>query len=242
MDIAEIAAALSANAILVVFINVLLQQVGLPVPALPTLIIAGSLATSRGNLAQLVAAAMVATMIADALWYAAGRLYGDRVLFGLCKLSLNPRSCIEMAKSLFLRWGTWPLVAAKFVPGLSTVGPPVAGALRLSFIRFMTAATVGAVLWGGGGLLAGWLWRSRVLSLVEILEANRPLTIVLMMLCLMLLLSWALWRRRRSRVSAAMPAEVGQKFDPAAGSVVSDLDSCVMKEPGKSPAPANPTE
>jgi membrane protein DedA with SNARE-associated domain len=238
MNVADIAAALHANAILVVFINVLLQQAGFPVPALPTLLIAGSLAGSRGNLAQMIAAATAATLIADALWYLAGRLYGYRVLAGLCKLSLNPESCIARAESILLRWGAWPLVVAKFVPGLSTVGPPIAGALKLSFLGSMSASILGAVLWAGGGILAGWLWRSRVLSLVEVLEAKGVLTVTLVVLCLVLLLAWALWRRHRARVPLVPPVEFVEAFDPARASLVSDSGSPVLKDAGDGSRPA----
>ena len=84
---------MQGNAVWVVFANVLLQQLGLPVPAVPTLLAAGSLAMSFGEAGQLLAAAILASVFADLLWYVAGRAFGYRVLSGLCKLSLNPGSC-----------------------------------------------------------------------------------------------------------------------------------------------------
>ena len=97
MNINEITAALRADAVWVVFANVLLQQLGLPLPAVPTLLLAGSLAVSYGQAGGLLAAAVVASVIADLLWYGAGRAFGYRVLSGLCRLSLNPGSCVSTA-------------------------------------------------------------------------------------------------------------------------------------------------
>jgi hypothetical protein len=111
------------RAIPVVFVNALLQQPGLPVPAPPTLLIAGSRAVSQGQLVQMIAAAMVASLAADALRYAAGRVSGYRVLIRLCKLSPNPGSCVTSTETLFIRWGIWFLIVAKLGPRAVDGGP-----------------------------------------------------------------------------------------------------------------------
>ncbi|HEX6733730.1 MAG TPA: hypothetical protein VF096_02860, partial [Azonexus sp.] len=95
MDLAQITDSLQRDAVWVVFVNVLLQQAGLPVPAVPTLLLAGSLALSSGQLAQMLLAAALASVLADWLWYLAGRAFGYRVLAGLCRLSINPGSCVS---------------------------------------------------------------------------------------------------------------------------------------------------
>lgn len=132
MDINQISQTLREDAITVVFVNVLLQQIGLPVPAVPTLLLAGSLAATSGSLGQILAAAVVASVIADWIWYLTGKLFGYRVLAGLCKLSINPSSCVSLTEARFIRWGVSSLVVAKFIPGFSTVAPPIAGAQRSS--------------------------------------------------------------------------------------------------------------
>lgn len=131
MDIAQITDTLRQDAVTVVFLNVLLQQIGLPVPAVPTLLLAGSLAASTGSLGQVLAAAVAASVVADWLWYWSGKMFGYRVLAGLCKLSINPSSCVSQTEARFIRWGVSSLVVAKFIPGFSTVAPPIAGALRM---------------------------------------------------------------------------------------------------------------
>ena len=125
VELSQISQAVQQDAVTVVFVNVLLQQVGLPVPAVPTLLLAGSLAATPGHLGQVLAAAIVASLIADWLWYRAGKFFGYRALAGLCKLSINPASCVSQTEARFIRWGVSSLVVAKFIPGFSTVAPPI---------------------------------------------------------------------------------------------------------------------
>src|SRR5882672_5161195 len=136
MNVAEIAGAVERNAVPVVFLNVLLQQLGLPVPAVPTLLLAGSLAAAAPGLGKVLAAAVVASVVADWIWYVAGRAFGYRVLAGLCRLSINPGSCVSQTEARFVRWGIPSLVLAKFIPGFSTVAPPIAGAMRMPLAGF----------------------------------------------------------------------------------------------------------
>jgi membrane protein DedA with SNARE-associated domain len=114
MNAAEIATAVERNAVPVVFLNVLVQQLGLPVPAMPTLLLAGSLALGPLPLGQVLATAVLASVLADAAWYGAGRAFGYRVLSGLCTLSINPASCLSQTEARFVRWGLPSLVVAKF--------------------------------------------------------------------------------------------------------------------------------
>ena len=197
MDVNNLTDALRQNAIGVVFVNVLLQQLGLPVPAVPTLLIAGSLALSPGWVAQLVAAALVASVLADGVWYAAGRWSGFRVLSGLCRLSLNPGSCVSQAETLFMRWGVWSLVFAKFVPGFAIVGPPIAGALGLPLLRFLSAAALGAFLWAGGAMLLGYAMRVEVLWLMGAIDQHAGTAVAVVTGMVGAWLSWKLLRRRR---------------------------------------------
>ena len=156
MDLTQLSAYLERDAAWVVFLNVLLEQAGLPVPAVPTLLMAGSIAASGGQLGLVLLAATVGSLIADAFWYAIGRRYGYQVLAGLCKISINPGSCVSQTEARFMRWGLKSLVIAKFIPGFSTVAPPIAGALRMPLPGFLIASAIGAALWAGIALVAGW--------------------------------------------------------------------------------------
>src|SRR5262249_17360501 len=152
--------------------NVLLEQVGLPVPAVPTLLLAGSLAATPRTLGTVLAAAVIASLIADVVWYVAGRWLGYRVLAGLCYLSINPASCVTQTEARFVRVGRRPLVTAKFTPGFSTVAPPIAGALRMPLSGFLLAAGIGALLWAGLAIGAGWLLRAGVPDAIALLDRH----------------------------------------------------------------------
>lgn len=205
MDLAQITESLQRDAVWVVFLNVLAQQGGLPVPAVPTLLLAGSLALSSGQLASMLAAAIVASVIADALWYLAGRSFGYRVLAGLCRLSINPASCVSQTESRFVRWGLGSLVIAKFVPGFSTVAPPIAGALRMSLPGFLLASAAGAALWAGLALLAGWVLRNEVQLVIAALDRNAASVLFVVIALAALWLGWKLWQKYRFQRLSAVP-------------------------------------
>lgn len=205
MEITQLIETLQRDAVWVVFLNVLLQQLGLPVPAVPTLLLAGSLAASSGSLGQLLAAAIVASVLADWLWYWSGRLFGYRVLASLCKLSINPSSCVSQTEARFIRWGVSSLVVAKFIPGFSTVAPPIAGALRMSQPGFLLAAGVGAGLWAGLSIGAGWLLKDTVQSVVAALDRNAARALTVLLLLLGSWVGWKLWQKYRFRKLCAVP-------------------------------------
>ncbi len=205
MDIAQLSQALHRDAVWVVFLNVLLQQVGLPVPAVPTLLIAGSLMVAPGQLGQVLAAAILASTLADWLWYLAGRAFGYRVLAGLCKLSINPGSCVSQTEARFIRWGVGSLVIAKFIPGFSTVAPPIAGALRMALPGFLVAAGCGAALWAGLALGAGWLLREQVQTAIDFLNQQAGSALLLVIGIIALWLGWKLWQKYRFRQWCTVP-------------------------------------
>jgi membrane protein DedA with SNARE-associated domain len=166
--VAELTALLGQYGIALVFANVLLTQLGLPLPAVPTMILAGALAAA-GHLSalQAFAVAMAATLAADFLWYAAGRRYGHRVLAFLCRMSLSPASCVRQTERVFLRWGVGSLVVAKFVPGLATVAPPLAGAIRLRPAIFLGFNAIGAALWAGLSIGLGWMLADQIDAAID---------------------------------------------------------------------------
>jgi membrane protein YqaA with SNARE-associated domain len=121
-----------------IFAIVLLEQLGAPIPAIPILIVAGALSMD-GNLSawRVLAVAVVASLIADSLWFLLGRSQGSRILRTLCRISLSPDSCVRQTESVFERWGMPSLLVAKFIPGFSTVAPPMAGATKAGLGQFL---------------------------------------------------------------------------------------------------------
>lgn len=205
MDISQIGESLQRDAVWVVFLNVLAQQAGLPVPAVPTLLLAGSLALLPVDLVPLLAVAVAASVIADWLWYLAGRSFGYRVLAGLCRLSISPASCVSQTEARFVRWGPGSLVLAKFIPGFSTVAPPIAGSLRMPLPGFMLAAAAGAALWAGLALAAGWILRSEVQGAIAVLDRHARGALIAAAGMVAVWLGWKLWQRYRFRRLSAVP-------------------------------------
>ena len=132
----------------VLFGWVLLEQMGLPIPAAPLLIAAGALARAgKINLTFAVGLAFVAVILADLFWYSLGRYRGGRILKLLCRISLEPDSCVRRTENLFVRRGVHALLVAKFVPGLNTAAPSLAGIFRMPLRRFMIFDFLGALFW-----------------------------------------------------------------------------------------------
>ena len=232
MDITQISQTLREDAVTVVFVNVLLQQIGLPIPAVPTLLLAGSLAATSGSLGKVLAAAILASVIADWIWYLSGKMFGYRVLAGLCKLSINPSSCVSQTEARFIRWGVSSLVVAKFIPGFSTVAPPIAGALRMNQLGFLLAAGIGAGLWAGIALGAGWLLQDTVQSAIATLDRHASQALVLILVVFGIWLGWKLWQKYRFRKFCAVPHITPDELIAALGSdappLVLDLRGATM--------------
>src|SRR5205085_2240191 len=154
-----------------VFVNVFAEQIGAPIPAVPTLIVAGALA--RNGLmssTHVLLVAVLASLIADWIWFLLGRRYGYRILRTLCRISLSPDSCVRDTEARFERWGLKSLLFAKFVPGFSTVAPPLAGAGKRGTFAFLVYDGIGALLWAGSAVAVGRLFHRQIGKVVEHLE------------------------------------------------------------------------
>ncbi|HEX4885252.1 MAG TPA: VTT domain-containing protein [Casimicrobiaceae bacterium] len=186
-----ILAELARHGVPLVGVNVLLQQLGLPIPAVPTMIVAGALAAD-GRLSGpgTFAIAVAASVLADALWFWAGRRYGYPVLRLLCRLSLSPDRCVQQTEGIFARWGFYSVIVSKFVPGFSTVAPPVAGALRMRVPRFVAAATASAALWVGAAMGAGALFRREVEVMLAWMSEHAALAAAVVLGLFLLYVAW----------------------------------------------------
>jgi membrane protein DedA with SNARE-associated domain len=132
----------------VLFGWVLLEQLGLPIPAAPLLVAAGALARAgKMNLTFAVTLAFIAVILADLFWYFLGRYRGGRILKLLCRISLEPDSCVRRTENLFVRHGVRSLLVAKFIPGLNTAAPSLAGVFRMPVRRFLIFDSFGGFLW-----------------------------------------------------------------------------------------------
>lgn len=182
----------------IVALNVLLNQIGLPVPVIPTLVLAGALgANGQLPLATIFLAAVLACLAADCGWYWVGQKYGIRVLKTLCRISLEPDSCVAETQGQFDRWGVNSLVIAKFVPGLATIAPPLAGAMRIGWLRFIGLSTLAAALWVGAALLAGMLFKTQIARLLIRVDQIGSLAFGVALVLLGAYVGYKWWERRR---------------------------------------------
>ena len=143
-------------AYLIIFLWVLVEQIGIPIPSVPVLLTAGTLsATHRVSWLGITAAMLLACVIADTIWFALGRRYGNSVLKLLCRFSFEASTCVSKTEGYFTRRGAVTLLFAKFVPGLSTVAAPIAGQTGMSLPRFLAWDLAGSLIWGETFILAG---------------------------------------------------------------------------------------
>jgi membrane protein DedA with SNARE-associated domain len=155
-----------------VFCNVFLEQIGAPIPALPTLIVAGAFAAhGRMSLATILFVAVAGSLIADSAWYLMGRRQGRRVLKTLCRISLSPDSCVRSTEALFEKAGMPSLLYAKFIPGYSTVAPPLAGITGRGLGAFLVWDGLGSLLWAGSAVVTGLLFHQTIQKVIENLES-----------------------------------------------------------------------
>ena len=152
---------------LFVFVNVLLEQLGAPIPAIPTLLVAGALSVDGAFSWQtILILALLASGIANFVWYMAGRRFGLRILGLMCRITLSPDACVRRTEKTFLRWGVASLLVARFIPGLSSVSSPLAGAMGFPAGRFILFDTLGTSLWAGVAIAAGVLLHKQVDAII----------------------------------------------------------------------------
>src|ERR1700687_583781 len=189
---------LSQYGLAIVFANVLIEQIGVPGPAIPTLVIAGALAAEGKLSGPLVfAVAIAACSLADVAWDLPGRRFGNGVMKMLCRMSLTPAFCVSETQARFEGWGVNALVIAKFVPGLATIAPPLAGATRIGWPQFLVFNTLGASLWVGAGLGGGMLLGPQMEWLLTRLDQIGSIAVVIIVALLATYIAFKWWERRR---------------------------------------------
>ena len=195
-------------------------RLGVPVPAAPLLVIAGALAmrgqgSGQGSgpggahSAALITfgLAIVANILGDGAWFWAGRRHGYKVLRLLCRISISPDSCVRQSESFITRWGGASLVAAKFVPGVSVVAPPMAGALGMSAHAFLGWETLAAAIWAGVLMAVGVAFSAQIQQVLDLLSALGVAALEGLAFAAgayLAYLAWRTWRRRMFLRAVAM--------------------------------------
>src|ERR1700756_4881865 len=148
------------------FLWVLIEQGGLPIPATPLLLAAGALA-GQGRMSYALVGICVASACvgADIFWYHVGKRRGAIVLNLLCRVAMEPDSCVRRTEHTFSKFGARTLIICNFVPGLNTAAPALAGMVRVPYPQFILYDILGGLLWTLTYTLVGFLF-SKQLDLI----------------------------------------------------------------------------
>ncbi len=207
---------------------VLVEQLGLPLPSAPLLLAAGALAgTHRMNLELAIAVPILTVMICDFFWYQLGRFKGMKVLQFLCRVSLEPDSCVRRTQVRFERNGPWELVVARFVPGMNAVAIPLAGIIRMPLLRFALFDGLGATLWAVGYIGTGYVFSDELEDVAAHLKFLGRGLFALLFAGLLFYIGWKYFNRQRFlqklRIARISPEELRQRMIAGEDIVVVDL-------------------
>jgi len=216
------------NGYILLFAASLCEQLGAPLPASPLLLGAGALAKSgRMALPLVVAVSVLASMLGHAVWFLAGRKRGGSVLRLICRISIEPDSCVRRTEDLFARHGGRALVAAPWVPGLAVVAPPLAGMSGMSWRRFLALDALGALLWASVFATLGFVFGPQLTLAFDAALRLGSWFGLGAGIALGLWLGWKIaqrqWLLRSLALPRAEPAAVLARLDSDAAPLVVDL-------------------
>ncbi len=182
----------------ILFLWVLMEQLGVPIPSIPVLLTAGTLsAAHRIHASYALGVVVVACLTADSLWYYLGRRYGGAVLRLLCRFSLEASTCVAKTEGYFTRRGPVTLLFAKFVPGLSTLAAPIAGQTGMPYSRFVLWDLAGSVIWAEAYLLAGRFFGDIAQKSQPFFHLLSHFAFVIFVLFVVSLMIYRVWKNRR---------------------------------------------
>jgi membrane protein DedA with SNARE-associated domain/rhodanese-related sulfurtransferase len=212
------------------FAAVFLEQAGVPLPAAPLLLLAGSWAGSgRMHLGAALSLSVAACLLADAIWYFLGRYGGSRVPAFLCRFSLVPNSCVRSAQNVITRYGLPGIAAAKFIPGLSTMAPPLAGSFGITAPRFFFFDAIGSLLYTGAFILLGFVFRNQLERILEYIERVGRGLLLPTALLIAAYVAFKYWQRKRAlahlRVARATPEELRRMQEANEPLIILDVRS-----------------
>jgi len=214
----------------VLFLWVLFVQLGLPIPIVPILLAAGALAgIGKLNFGFVFCLAFLAALLSDQFWYQVGLRRGSKVLSFLCRISLDPDSCVRRTKGIFSRYGAQSLLFAKFIPGMSNIAPPLAGIFHMRLLRFLFFDGLGAFIWVGIFVLLGYQFGREIEDLTVHSGGLGPWIGLMVPVGLAVYILLKYIRRKRFihqlTMSRITPEEVKQRLDRGEDLLILDLRS-----------------
>jgi membrane protein DedA with SNARE-associated domain len=183
---------------LLLFIWLFAEQAALPVPSLPLLLACGALARSGDlDLGRVLLCGVAGCLLADNLWFHLGRRHGAKALDFICRVSLEPDSCVRRTEHAFLKYGIRSLLIAKFIPGLNAVAAPLAGSSGVSYGRFFVFDALGAMLWLGSYVSVGYIFSDQLETAASYALHMGSWLVVLLAGVLGAWIGWKFLQRRR---------------------------------------------
>jgi len=212
----------------VLFFWVLAETMGLPIPSVPLLIAMGALAKAgQVSLSLSIGLAVCAALLSDLFWYTMGWRRGGKVLTSICRITLEPDSCVRRAEDIFGRHGGRALLMTKFIPGMGVVSMPLAGIIRMRFSRFLLLDGLGTLSWVGAYILAGYLFGRQLDRALEYaMGMGRTFTVLTVAGLMIYVLRKYLSRRRLLRelfIANISPKELKGKLDAGDNVVIIDV-------------------
>jgi membrane protein DedA with SNARE-associated domain/rhodanese-related sulfurtransferase len=207
---------------------VFVEQAGLPIPSAPLLLAAGALAGTRQmNLWLAISFAMLGAVASDSMWYELGRRKGVRVLQLLCRISLEPDSCVRRTQVRFGKSGARVLLVAKYIPGLNAMAAPLAGIIRMGWRRFLLFDVLGAMLWVSSFVLTGYVFSGELERVAARAAYLGTWALVLILAAFAGYIGWKYYNRqrflRKLRISRITPEELKGKIDSGEDVIIVDL-------------------
>jgi membrane protein DedA with SNARE-associated domain len=190
----------------VIFLAVMAEAIGLPVPAAVALV-AGGAASGAGTLRtpEVLFVAMLAMILGDSLLYILGRYMGWTLLGWLCKVSVNPESCILRSAQSFYKRGKVTLLIAKFIPGVNTMAPPLAGSMKMRIGQFLRLDLAGAALYTAAYFSVGFLFRDFLAAIMEGFQTAGRAVEFTIFVALIAYVAYRIWLYQKNKVYRIVP-------------------------------------
>ena len=225
---------------MVLFVTVLAEQIGLPLPAAPFLVASGALAgIGKLNLVDIVALAAAASLVSDSLWFYLGKRRGDSIFQLLFRVSLEPDACISKTQSLYSHYGPRSLLVSKFLPGLNEIAPLTAGVFKLAPWKFAILDSTASLLWAGAYIGLGWMFRGQIEILGALLERVGVWTGIVVLAGLVVYVAMQYLQRQRIyralRSARITPQELKKRVDAGETLTIVDLRDAAERREGSIP-------
>jgi membrane protein DedA with SNARE-associated domain len=199
-------ASLAHHGYVLVFAVVLAEAIGLPAPASLALMAGGAAAASGTlNSATVLIVALVAMLLGDIILFILGGYAGWGLLGVLCQVSANPENCILRSAESFYKRGKTTLLFAKFIPGINSMAPPLAGSMKMRPLQFLQLDGLGAALYVSAYFAVGFLFHNVLAAITRGLNAATHIMTQLLIAAVIAYVIYKIWLFRQHKVYRVLP-------------------------------------